>query len=145
MKTRNILAGMGFAAALGITTEMDRVNAFGDYLAEVIGNKGHITPAQFIVKAEIALINLKNGFEGDGRLIRKTIRKALSGKNEKVYGSIRNRLPEIARAVATTGFAIGICNDANNVGKTAFEYARGNEMERYLDEIAASVRYGQNR
>ncbi|MFH1065769.1 MAG: hypothetical protein V1734_04670 [Nanoarchaeota archaeon] len=131
------------ANTFDITTERDRISAFGSYFAEFISGNKYITPAQFLIKAEVALMNLKNGSECNGRPIRKTIRKALSGKDEKVYDSIRQKLPEIARAVATTGFAIevrDICADAGRTGKNVFEYARGIRMERYLDEIAASAR-----
>lgn len=123
----------------GATTERDRLKAFGDYFSEFLGNrKGYLSPAEFVVMAELALLNLKAGEDG-GRPIRKSIREALAGKDEKVYNAIREKLPEIARAVATTGFAVElnqIYNDAGRARRNVFEYAQDIKRERYVDSIA---------
>ncbi|MDI6737497.1 MAG: hypothetical protein QME12_03185 [Nanoarchaeota archaeon] len=133
-------AGSRLARFLGRTTERGRLNAFGNYFAEFLRNSstGYISPEQFLVKAEMALINLKAGAEG-GRPIRKSIREALAGKNKAVYDSIRQKLPEIARAVATTRFAMEIRQiyiDAGRAGRSAFDYANDIKRERQIDNIA---------
>lgn len=137
--------GQKVARLFSATTEQDRINAFGDYFAEFLGNsKGYLSPAEFVVKAEIALLNLKAGTDG-GRPIRKSIRAVLAGKDEKVYDAIREKLPEIARAVATTGFAIEInqiYNDASRIGRTAFEYAREIKQHKYVDAIERKLLRG---
>ncbi|MDD4878236.1 MAG: hypothetical protein PHO02_04330 [Candidatus Nanoarchaeia archaeon] len=141
-------AGLGYKAArlFGITTERDRLDAFGKYFADSLDGRRYLNPAQFLVKAEIAIINVKSGKEGE-RPIRKSIRKALSGKDEKVYDSIREKLPQIARAVATTGFAVEVADiyrDADKTGKTPFEYAKDIRRERQLDDLAKRIIYGSN-
>lgn len=134
------------ASAFGITTERDRISAFGTYFADFLGNEGYINPALFLVKAEVALVNLKSEKEGN-KPIRKSIREVLSGKDEKVYGAIRERLPEIARAVATTGtgFAVevrDIYRNAEKAGKTPFEYALDLRRERQLEALTRQANYG---
>ena len=131
------------ANAFGMTTERDRIRAFGNYLADFIGSNGYVNPAHFLVKAENALKNLKSG-NNSGNSIRKSIKNALVGKDEKVYESIRQKLPEIARAVATTGFALElceICSDADRAGKSAFEYAKDIRRERQIEELARQANY----
>lgn len=137
------------ANAFGRTTERDRISAFGNYFADFMGNEnftesnGYVNPAQFLVKAELALVSLKSG-NNSGRPIRKSIRDALAGKDETVYDSIRQKLPEIARAIATTGFAVELCkiySDACRARKSAFEYASGIRAEKQLEEIARQANY----
>ncbi|MFA5888004.1 MAG: hypothetical protein WC852_04820 [Candidatus Nanoarchaeia archaeon] len=142
-----------FAKAFGITTERDRIRTFGNYFADFIGNRGsafenkdYVDPAQFIVKAEIALMNLKNGFEGNSRPIRKNIREVLAEKDEKIYNSIRQRLPEIARAVAITGtgFAVDIkkiYEAAKKERKSPFEYAKDIKTHKQIDELERQLNY----
>jgi len=131
------------ANAFGRTTEKDRIRAFGAYLADSIGSNGYVNPAQFLVKAEIALMNLKSG-NNSGKPIRNSIKTALVEKSDKVYDSIRQKLPEIARAVTTTGFALELCelySNALRAGKSPFEYARDIKRERQLDELARQANY----
>ena len=131
------------ANAFGRITEKDRIRAFGAYLADSIGSNGYVNPAQFLVKAEIALMNLKSG-NNSGKPIRNSIKTALAEKSDKVYDSIRQKLPEIARAVTTTGFALELCeiySDALRAGKSPFEYAKDIRRERQLDELARQANY----
>lgn len=136
-------AGNKVARIFGRTTERDRLKAFGEYFAGFLGKNqesstGYISPEQFLVKAEMALINLQAGIDG-GRPLRKSVRDALSGKDESVYNSIRQKLPQIARAVATTGFAVElnqIYDDASRVGRKTFDYANDIRRERQIDNIS---------
>lgn len=131
--------GSRVAKVFGRETERDRLKAFGEYFAGHISSRtGYISPEQFVMQAEKALNTLKSGEEG-GRPLRRNIRDALSGKDESVYNSIRQRLPEIARAVATTGFAMElnqIYNDAGKIGAKPYEYAREIRNHRHIDRIA---------
>ena len=131
-------AGSRIAKVFGKTTERDVFKVFGEYFAGFINSKtGYISPEQFVVQAEIALMNLKAGEEG-GRPLRKGIRNVLSGKDESVYSNIRQKLPEIARAVATTGFALELnklYSDACKVGMKTFGYANDIKRYRHIDSI----------
>lgn len=135
--------GSRVAKVFGRTTERDVLNAFGKYFAGHINSKtGYISPEQFVIQAEMALITLKAGEEG-GRPLRKSIRNAISGKDESVYNSIRQKLPEIARAVATTGFAVelkNIYNDAGRIGGKPYEYAKEIRNHRHIELIAETVK-----
>lgn len=135
--------GSKVAKVFGRETERDRLEAFGKYFAGHISSKtGYISPEHFVMQAEMALIALKAGEEG-GRPLRKSIRNALSGKDESIYNSIRQKLPEIARAVATTGFAVelnSIYNDAGKIGGKPYEYAREIRNHRHINMIADIVK-----
>ena len=135
------------AKMLGRTTERGRFKAFGEYFAGFLNNNqeknstGYISPEQFIIQAENALKNLQAG-EDRGRPIRKSIRDVLSGQDESVYKGIRQKLPEIARAVATTGFAVELNNIYSEAGKNGgkpVEYAREIKNHRLIDRIAENL------
>jgi len=102
--------GTRVAETLGARTKRSTMQAFGnymhDYLLSGINNR-NMTAPEFVIAAHIALINLKNGFElGTGRPVRKSMREAFKGRRDSIYEGIKHKLPEIARAVATTGFAV---------------------------------------
>jgi len=98
--------GSRMANIFAVTTERQKIQAFGDYLAELIGRTPccYVDPAGFVALVNIAAINLQKGLEcGTGRPVRQGLREVLSCRDPLFYDDLVSRTQQIARAIATAG------------------------------------------
>lgn len=145
--------GRRIANIFAVTTERQKIQAFGDYLADSIRRTpcDYIDPAGFVSLVNIAVINLQKGFEcGTNRPVRQSVREVLSGKDKVFYDDLLSRVPQIARAIAATcpGFVSEvdeIYDAAGSMGKKPFQYALGLKNGQDLDHMARADRYGRFR
>ncbi len=100
-----------------------RLVAFGSVLAGCL--QDNLSPMGFVNSCGLALSDLAAGVD---LRTKKTISSPIVGQAESVYDALRSKIPEIARAILTEGFAsevqryIDLLNDVEEEVASVEEY-----------------------